>query len=285
MSDRFFTKRLELDQLFSRSSSRDSHHWAGSTVKAIAVLRSNNPNFQLTFTPDPFTGSVQGVPLREGFFMNFQTQLKNGVFENSIVQPGTWVDVIISTEDNFDSNPAQSKPQSSTIEVGHARGELDGLSRQLLLNYWASLQPPSCADIDDPSANVSVLNINGGNSQPCWKVPNGYVAEVIGCQLNITTAMSNPASMRLYAVNEGAVIVEGGNPQDELGYVFGHSDAVGEYMVRVFNACAPGQKGFDRRGIILHAGETPLLMNNGATVLDGHARAHLLVRLKPVASV
>jgi hypothetical protein len=98
---RTFTKRIYLDAAFNRSTTDKSDHWAGTTVKAYRVLYTNNEAFELDIVADPDNGSIKGIPMGYQRIHNYQTPAKNAVFENSVAQPGVYVDVLISVEDEL----------------------------------------------------------------------------------------------------------------------------------------------------------------------------------------
>lgn len=115
---RFFTKTLKLDEVFTRSQ-QNGHHWAGSTVRAVKVIETNNENFKLDFVPDPFEGHIEGLPLGDIRTHNLETTAQNAVFENKISQPDVWVTVLFTTEDRLDGTSAnKSGGGSEALIVG-----------------------------------------------------------------------------------------------------------------------------------------------------------------------
>ena len=114
-NQRFFTKKIYLDTIFSRKTQDSSVHWIGSTFKSFAVIDSNDSNFELSLVPDPENGSVEGIPLQEGGWHNFTVEPKNGCFENNTVQAGKWVKVLISVEDPLTSGKIQAIVTSLSV--------------------------------------------------------------------------------------------------------------------------------------------------------------------------
>lgn len=114
-NQRFFTKKIYLDTIFSRKTQDSSVHWIGSTFKSFAVIDSNDSNFELSLVPDPDNGSVEGIPLQEGGWHNFTVEPKNGCFENNTVQAGKWVKILISVEDPLTSGKIQAIVTSLSV--------------------------------------------------------------------------------------------------------------------------------------------------------------------------
>lgn len=98
-AQRTFTKIIALDNVFSRNSTANQNHWAGTTVKGYRVLSTNDENFQLDIVADPIDGSIQGLPLNDVRLHNYTRIAKSAVFENFVAQPGVWVKILISVED------------------------------------------------------------------------------------------------------------------------------------------------------------------------------------------
>lgn len=112
---RTFIKTVYLDVLFNRKTQDFSSHWAGTTVKGYKVLATNNEAFQLTFTADPDDGAIEGIPLNEMRVHNFNQLANNAVFENSVVQAGVFVKVLISVEDPIIDTSSKSSGGSTVI--------------------------------------------------------------------------------------------------------------------------------------------------------------------------
>ena len=101
-TQRTFVKRIMLDSTFSRSTQQgSSNHWVETTVKAYRVIATNNEGFKLDIVADPFSGSVQGIPMNFVRLHNYTTLAKTAVLENKIPQAGVWVDILFSVEDNL----------------------------------------------------------------------------------------------------------------------------------------------------------------------------------------
>jgi hypothetical protein len=281
--NRSFTMRIHLDELFSRKTTNTKKHWAGTTFKSFAVIGSSHKVFSLKIVPDPVNSKITAIPLRLGYFQNFETIVNDACFENTAEQPGRWVDVIFFVEDRIDSNPWVTETESSVVEMGHAKGQLDGLTRQILISYNNAQGTVRALDFSDPQFNVGELTINTLNRTDHFVIPPGFIGEVIGCSLIVKTVIA-AGNINLYAVEEGSVITEANiSSDDKIGYVFNNTDAAGTYDVRVLNTATSGQKGYERRGVILNAGEIPVLASDtGAIPASGDAGVYLMIRLKAI---
>ncbi len=112
---RFFTKRFYLDSPFSRSTGQASDHYVGSPIKAFAVTGTNNAGFNASIVLDASVGHVQGIALYDGFYQNFKTKPNSVYIENKIAQPGVWIDILFSLEDELNLGAIKQQSKSFTI--------------------------------------------------------------------------------------------------------------------------------------------------------------------------
>lgn len=284
--NRSFEMIIPLDTIFSRKTKNTSSHWVGSTFRSFSVLAVSDENIKVRIATDPDNSFTGSIPLRLGYYQNFVTEVGNACFENSAAQPGQWIHVMFFAEDKMDSNPAQVKTDSSTVEIGHARGELDGYTRQVLISYTNTSGMIRAVDFGDPQYNTGVLTINAQNRNDHFVIPVGFIGEVIGCSLKINTAVS-AGSMNLHAIDNNATITEVNiGSLNKIGYLFNGTDVAGTYNTRVLNTAVAGEKGYARRGIILNAGEIPVVAHDGGAIPGaGDCGVYLMIRLKPVQGI
>lgn len=288
---RFFTKRIKLDSTFSRKMTDVTTHWVGSSFKAFAVIGSNSDNFELSLVPDPVNGSIQGIPLRFGYFHNFATIPNNAVFENSIAQSNVYVDVLFSTEDALQTSPViEDNNVPSKVQVGHATSDLDGFTRQVQFKWDYVNGMTVMQDIDDPTKNNGSGTVNGaGFSGLLFKIPSGYVGYVVGCYLEVKTEIDKVQTFRLAALSDGfTYTTDTIGSANYLGYISNESSAskpaIGEYNVRVVNGGSAGVKGYDRKALKILAGEIPVVGSPAAfsaSATKGAYEGILLIRLEP----
>lgn len=287
---RFFTKRIYLDTLFSRRVKSPSDHWVGASFKSFAVLRCSDPNykFSLKLTPDATSGDIQGIPLRTGYFHNFATLPNDAVFENDAVQPGIWVDILISTQDELTANPVDSERSAiSTVELGHARGELDGLTRQVTWAWQFDDGMSNVKDIGNPKLNNGSFTNNLGIRNNQFKVPVGYQGEIIGCVVTFSI-VPDPflVPLQIFAISTGSTYAETTISDNyKLGYIYSPNDPApssGDYNVRPVVDAVAGEYGYEREGLFLNAGEIPIVAAKTAMWSQGLISGYFLIRLKRV---
>ncbi len=113
---RFFTKTFYLDNKFSRSSANgESDNWIRSPIKAFAVVGTNNSGFQADIVPDPDGGHVNGIPLYDGFYQNFQNKPSQVLIENKTAQPGVWIKILFSLNDELNLGAIKSASKNFVI--------------------------------------------------------------------------------------------------------------------------------------------------------------------------
>jgi hypothetical protein len=98
--NRFFYRLIELDTIFDRRY-RQGNHWVSGTHTGIKVIDTNNKNFELKYNPNPFVSDSGATPLKKGVPKNFKTPVTDAVFENKLEQPGVWVLVEFTVEDEI----------------------------------------------------------------------------------------------------------------------------------------------------------------------------------------
>lgn len=283
--NRSFQMRVHLDTLFSRRTTSTKKHWAGGTFVSFAIIGFSDEIFSLKICPDPENNSITGIPLRAGFFMNFASEVKDACFENTAVQPNKWVDVMFFVEDRIDTNPWVDRTESSIVKLGHAQGELDGLTRVIQLSYNNPRGNVQSFDVENPRYNTGSLTANTYLTPKQFQIPAGFYGEVIGVQAKILTAMAS-GFLTLGAVNSGLTYTEASiSSINYLADLLNSSDSAGTYDVRpINNATLTGVKSFDRGGVILNAGEIPILYNSsGSLPASADIVVYLMIRLKAIA--
>lgn len=98
--NRFFYRTIFLDTIFDRRS-RQGNHWVSGNHTGIKVINTNNKNFQLKYCPNPYVSDSGATPLKKGVPKNFKTPVIDGVFENAVAQPGVWVEIEFTVEDEI----------------------------------------------------------------------------------------------------------------------------------------------------------------------------------------
>jgi hypothetical protein len=156
-SPRFFQMRVLLDTKFNRSSADlNFKHWVGSTFKSFAVIGTNNAAFKLKIIPDARgNGAEKGLPLYDGFYHNFVRSPNDAVFENEVAQPGVWVDVLISVEDEINLGSVKAPPSTLTIPY---KGPSYTMEARTVTTTIAELIPAN-----DQRSEATLMHKSGGS--------------------------------------------------------------------------------------------------------------------------
>jgi hypothetical protein len=79
------------------------------------VVGTNNAGFSAKIVPDPDAGHIQGIPLYDGYYQNFQTKPNQVLIENLTAQPGVWIEILFSLEDELNLGAIKQASKSFVI--------------------------------------------------------------------------------------------------------------------------------------------------------------------------
>lgn len=286
--NRSFQMRVSLDSIFSRrTSSSSTSHWVGSTFKSFSVIAVSDESVVVRLAPDPANASIGSIPLRLGYYQNFQTEVGNACFENSAIQPNQWIDVLFFSEDEMDSNPAQVKTQSSTVKVGNAVGEIDGYSREIQAKWkYSNGGLQYVKDTQNNDYNVGTCT---GKTE-LFKCPSGFTGRIIGLELNVTQVPDSiPLVMSFYAIDDGRTLTsEVAGDSNQICHIMDYQavPSTGYYdgtpMVHLPDASGVVNKGTLRKGCIINENEVLVLLVPNNSGSAGEVFIKVLLRLEPI---